>query len=197
MKPFNQRFEDFRLQSSTLNSPGEDSFLFWFENYVNQRKEFNPDEFLTGKVYSFEYNDKLEKSKKFINKRPVVFFTGYFIKEEKNLFSGIDLILMPPMIRIPFFTKIQSVFGSQIETNIKKVEEGQAKSQIQFKTDYETLNTILTGIPFKNSYRVWDLKKVRDIIEIPVEEWTRIVYLHTRAIEGTPIEEIYKKNMQF
>lgn len=197
MKAFNQRFEDFRLQASGLNSLGEDSFLFWFENYVNKRKEFNPDEFLTGKVYSFEYNDKLEKGKKFINKRPVVFFTGYFTKGEKNLFSGIDLVLMPPMIRIPFFTKIQSVYSSQIETNIKRVQEGQAKSQVQFKTDYETLNTILTGIPFKNSYRVWDIQKVRDIIEIPVEEWTRIVYLHTRAIEGTPIEEIYKKNMQF
>jgi hypothetical protein len=70
-------------------------------------------------------------------------------------------------------------------------------AQIQLKTDYEILDTIFKGIPFKNAYRYWDLKKVRDVMEITYEEWTRIVYLHTRSIEGTQIEEIYKKNTQF
>ena len=52
----------------------------------------------------------------------------------------------------------------------------------------------MKGIPYKNTYRVWDLKKVRDLVEIPYEDWTRIVYLHTRSIQGSPIEEIYTKN---
>jgi hypothetical protein len=54
----------------------------------------------------------------------------------------------------------------------------------------------MNGIPFKNAYRSWDIKKIRDVKEIPYKDWTRIVYLYTRSIEGTPVEEIYKKNSQ-
>lgn len=195
MRSFNQQFENYKLSVSGLTSLGEEAFLHWEKNYVNQRKEFNPTEFLTGKIYSFEYNDRLEKGKSFVNKRPVIFFTGYFNYENKAAFGGIDLILMPPMMRIPFFNRIMGVYESQIESNMRKIESGDTKSQSQLKTDYETLNAILNNIPFKNSYRAWDLKKVRDVIEIPYTDWTRIVYLHTRSIEGTQIEEIYKKNL--
>lgn len=193
MKPFNQRFEDYKLQVSGLSSLAEEAYLFWFKNYVNQKSDFNPSDFMTGKIYSFEYNDQIEKGKKFINKRPVVFFTGFFTKDDKKFFNGIDLIQIPPTIRLGLLTRIQSVYSSQLESNMGK----DTGSQTQLKTSYEILDTIFKGIPFKNAYRFWDLKKVRDVIEIPYEEWTRIVYLHTRSIEGTPIEEIYKKNTQF
>lgn len=197
MKSFKERFDEYKLGVSGLSSLAEESFMFWFKHFVNQRQEpFNPYNFITGKIYSFEYLDKLEKPKKFINKRPVVFFTGFFSQEDRTKFTGIDLVLMPPVIRIPFLTRIQSVYEAQIDSNIKKIENGTTEGQIQLKTDYETLNNILTGIPFKNAYRVWDLKKIRDVKEIPYEDWTRIVYLHTRSIEGTQIEEIYKKNAQ-
>ena len=193
MKPFNQQFEDYKLQISGLSSLAEESYLFWFKNYVNQNSDFNPSNFMTGKIYSFEYNDQIEKGKKFINKRPVVFFTGFFTKDNKKFFNGIDLILVPPTIRLALLTRIQSVYSNQIEGNIKRSKE----EQIQLKTNYEIIDTILRGVPFKNAYRFWDLKKVRDVMEITYEGWTRIVYLHTRSIEGTPIEEIYKKNIQF
>jgi hypothetical protein len=58
------------------------------------------------------------------------------------------------------------------------------------------MESILKGIPYKHSYRSWDLKKVRDVVEIPFEDWTRIVYLDTRSIEGTQLIEIYNKNSQ-
>jgi hypothetical protein len=193
MKPFNQQFEDYKLQISGLSSLSEESYLFWFKNYVNQKSDFNSSDFMTGKIYSFEYNDQLEKGKKFINKRPVVFFTGFFAKDDKKFFNGIDLIQIQPTIRLGLLTRIQSVYSSQLESNMGK----DAGSQTQLKTSYEILDTIFKGIPFKNAYRFWDLKKVRDVMEIPYEEWTRIVYLHTRSIEGTQIEEIYKKNTQF
>lgn len=197
MKPFTTQFEEYKLKRSGLSSMEEDSFIFWFKNYVNKKSDFNPNQFLTGKIYSFEYNDSLEKGKKFINKRPVVFFTGFLNKDGNKFFNGIDLILIPPMIRMQLLTRIFSIYSKQIEENIRKKERGEEKSQIQLKTDYEVLDTIFKGIPFKNSYRFWDLKKVRDVMEIPYEELTRIVYLHTRSIEGSRIEEIYNKNMQF
>ena len=196
MKPFNQRFEDYKLESPPSTSLSENSYMFWFNNFVNQRGEFNPNNFLTGKIYSFEYMDKLEKGKKFINKRPVVFFTGFIDTEGKKCLSGIDLILMPPMMKLPLFSRIESVYQRQIEENMVKIERGDLNSQMQLKTDYATLNQVMSGIPFKNAYRSWDLKKIRDVKEIPYKDWTRIVYLYTRSIEGTPIEEIYKKNSQ-
>ena len=75
-------------------------------------------------------------------------------------------------------------------------EKGNERGQIQIKSDYQTLDTILKGIPYKHAYRSWDLKKVRDVIEIPFDDWTKIVYLNTRSIEGTQLNEIYNKNSQ-
>jgi hypothetical protein len=196
MKPFKTQFEDYKLSVSGLSSLAEDSFMHWFKTFVNTKSEFNPSGFLQGKVYSFEYNDQLEKNKKYINKRPIVFFTGFKSYEDRAVFYGIDLILLSPQFRIPFFTRVQSVYQDIIEKNQEKLDKGELKSQVQLKTDYETLDTILKGINYKHAYRAWDLKKVRDVVEIPYDDWTRIVYLDTRSIEGTPLNEIYKKNLQ-
>ena len=196
MKPFKTQFEDYKLSVSGLSSLAEDSFMHWFKTFVNSKSQFNPLGFLPGKVYSFEYNDQLEKAKKYINKRPIVFFTGFKSYEDKTIFYGIDLILLSPQFRIPLFTRIQSVYQDIIEKNQEKIDKGDIKSQVPLKTDYETLDTILKGINYKHAYRAWDLKKVRDVVEIPYEDWTRIVYLDTRSIEGTQLNEIYKKNLQ-
>lgn len=194
--PFKQKFEDYKLSVSGLSSLPEESFMFWFKKFVNKNSQFNPLNFLQGKVYSFEYNDKLEKGKKFINRRPVVFFTGYDNYENKNLFSGLDLVLIPPIFRLAFFERVQSVFQDQIERNLKKEEIGDGRDQLPLKTEYQIMENILRGIPYKHAYRSWDLKKVRDVMEIPFEDWTRIVYLDTRSIEGTQLIEIYNKNSQ-
>ncbi len=194
--PFKQQFDDYRSSVSGLTSLQEESFMFWFKNFVNKNSQFNPLNFLQGKVYSFEYNDKLEKGKKFINRRPVVFFTGYDNYEKKNLFNGLDLVLIPPIFRLYFFERVQNVFHDQIERNIRKAENGEGRDQSPLRTEYQIMENILKGIPYKHSYRSWDLKKVRDVMEIPFEDWTRIVYLDTRSIEGTQLIEIYNKNSQ-
>jgi hypothetical protein len=196
MKPFKTQFDDYKLSVSGLSSLAENSFMYWFKTFVNSMSQFNSSNFLTGKIYSFEYNDQLEKPKSYINKRPVVFFTGFKSYEDKAIFYGIDLILLSPQFRIPFFTRIQSVYQDTIENNQEKLDKGELKSQVQLKTDYETLDIILKGINYKHAYRAWDLKKVRDVVEIPYADWTRIVYLDTRSIQGTPLNEIYKKNLQ-
>lgn len=196
MKPFKTQFEEYQLSISGLSSLAEHSFMYWFKTFVNTKSEFNTYSFLQGKVYSFEYNDQLEKNKKYINKRPVVFFTGFKSSEDRSVFYGIDLILLSPQFRILFFTRIQSVSKDIIENNQKKINQGELKTQVQLRTDYKTLDIILKGINYKHAYRVWDLKKVRDVVEIPYNDWTRIVYLDTRSIQGTPLNEIYKKNLQ-
>lgn len=194
--PFKQKFNEYKLSISGLTSLQEESFMFWVKKFVNKNSQFNPLNFLQGKIYSFEYNDKLERGKKFINKRPVVFFTGYDNYENKNLFSGLDIVLIAPIFRLAFFERVQSVFQDQIEMNLKKEEMGDGRNQSPLKTEYQIMETILKGIPYKHSYRSWDLKKVRDVVEIPFEDWTRIVYLDTRSIEGTQLVEIYNKNSQ-
>jgi hypothetical protein len=193
---FKQRFEDYKSSISGLDSLPEESFIFWSKNYNNPSSSFNPFNFLSGKVYSFEYNDVLEKGKSFINKRPVIFFTEYDNYERKNLFKGIDLILIPPSSRMDFFTRIQSVYQDQIERNLQKEKNGEGRDQSPLKTDYQTLDIVLRGMSYKHAYRSWDLKKVRGVTEIPFEEWTRIIYLDTRSIEGTQLSDIYNKNLK-
>lgn len=196
MRAFRQLFNDYKLTISGMSSLTEDSFKFWVKNVINKGHSFNPSNFITGKVYAFAYQDSLDEKKKFINNRPIVFFTGFVNKNDKLLFQGIDLILIPPPIRLAFLERITNVYNAQIDSNIKKILESDGKDQVQLRTEFEVLDTILKNIPFKNAYRYWDVRRVKDIKEISYEDWTKIVYLHTKSIEGTPIEEIYKKNIQ-
>jgi hypothetical protein len=196
MRAFRQLFNDYKLTISGMSSLAEDSFKFWAKNIINKGQSFNPSNFLTGKIYSFAYQDSLDKKKKFINNRPIVFFTGFVDKNDKLLFQGIDMILIPPPIRLAFLERITKVYNSQIDSNIKKILESDGKDQMQLRTEFETLDILLQNIPYKNAYRYWDVRRVKDIKEISYEDWTKIVYLHTKSTEGTPIEEIYKKNIQ-
>lgn len=196
MKSFKQEFNEYKLTVSGMSSLAEQSFIFWTNNFINKGISFNPNNFLKGKIYSFAYEDKLEGNKKFINRRPLVFFTGFTNKENKILFEGIDLILIPPPIRVSLLDRIKSVYKDPIEYNTKKIKESEGRGQIPLKTEFEILDTIFNGIPFKNSYRFWNTQKIKDVKEIYYEDWTKIVYLNTRSIEGTPIEEIYTKNMK-
>jgi len=196
MRAFRQLFNDYKLTISGMSSLTEDSFKFWLKNIINKGQSFNPSNFLTGKIYAFAYQDSLDKKKKFINNRPVVFFTGFIDKNNKLLFQGIDMILIPPPIRLAFLERITKVYNSQIDSNIKKILESDGKDQMQLRTEFETLDILLQNIPYKNAYRYWDVRRLKDIKEISYEDWTKIVYLHTKSTEGTPIEEIYKKNIQ-
>ena len=73
---------------------------------------------------------------------------------------------------------------------------GEGRDQAPLRTEYQIMETLLKGISYKHAYRSWDLKKVKDVMEIPFEDWTRIIYLDTRSIEGTQLNEIYNKNSQ-
>lgn len=194
---FKEIFEEYKnqLRTSGGGNISEESFLYWVNNYVNQTREvFNPYDFITGKIYSFEYRQLENIKSKYINTRPIVFLTG-FPESDKKIFSGIDLILIDPETRMFFLDRIVSVYQRSIEENIKRMDEGIFTDQIPLKTDFETFNNIMKGIPFKNAYRAWDIKKIRDVYEIPFDDWSKIVYLHTRSVEGSQIEDIYKQNM--
>ena len=198
MKRFKEIFEEYReeIRKNGAGSLYDESFLYWVNNYVNQNGSvFNPYDFSSGKIYTFEYNTEIKKGKKYINKRPVVFLTEKYTSADKMLFSGVDLILIQPDIRLILLDQITSVYKDVIEENQKRYNEGEILDQIPLKTDFETFNSISNGIPFKGAYKAWDLKKVRDAYEIPFGDWAKIVYLHTRSIEGSPIDEIYKDNM--
>ena len=195
MKSFKSIFNEYKQSLSKATSLYEESFLYWVKNYVNKKENlFNPYNFLPGKIYSYEYVDELKKDKKFINKRPIVFFIGFTNPNNRYIFSGVDLILIPPLYRLEFLARIYSVYERQIEENIKRVSKGSFKDQIPLKIDYQIMNIIMKDIPFKNAYMMWNIKKIRDVKEIFYEDWTKIVYLHTRSIEGCKIEEIYNKN---
>lgn len=194
---FKEIFDEYNkdIRSNGGGSLSDESFIYWSDNYVNQSREtFNPYDFITGKIYSFEYKTELTEGKKYTNSRPVVFLTG-FPESVNKIFSGIDIILIDPNTRMYLLDRIVSVYETQMEENIKRQENGISENQIPLKTDFETFDKVMAGIPFKNAYRAWDIRKIRDVYEIPFVDWTKIVYLHTRSIKGSQLEDIYKQNM--
>jgi hypothetical protein len=69
MRAFRQLFNDYKLTISGMSSLSEDAFNFWVKNVINKGQSFNPSNFITGKIYSFAYQDSLDEKKKFINNR--------------------------------------------------------------------------------------------------------------------------------
>lgn len=192
MKDFLLQFQEYKNSIPASSTLEEASFLYWLKNYVNKKSNFNIYNFLPGKIYSFEYIDKIEKNKKYINKRPIVFFIS-FLNDKKSLLEGIDIILIPPVQRIVFFDIIFKTYQNQIEYNLKLLKQKNENHQVPLKINYKILSIILKNISFKNSYRFWDIKKIRDVKEIIYEDWVKLVYLYTRSIEGDNIYNIYNK----
>jgi len=187
---FREDFEKYRIQMKSPAGMAENSFFEYGEKYLGP-SQFNPSLFLTGKLYTFYYDLDPEKGK-FVNKRPLVFFLGRDKSNSKPTIEGLDIILMPPLDRLNFFLRIFSSFNSIIDGNLQKEKEG-IKSQDQLKIAYQNLEALMTGINYKKSYSKYSIEKIRNVHEVPYQEWHKMVYLNTRSISGSTLEEIYKK----
>lgn len=190
MISFTEGFERYQIEMKSPAGMAEDSFFEYGKNYAGP-SQFDPSLFLIGKLYTFYYDGSPEKGK-FVNRRPLVFFLGRDKGNSKPTIEGLDVMLLPPLDRLNFFKRIFSSFGSIIERNIEKENAGE-KSQEQLKLDYSSLDSLMLGINYKGAFSKYSLEKMKNVHEIPYQKWHKMVYLNTRSIVGSSLEEIYKK----
>jgi hypothetical protein len=113
--------------------------------------------------------------------------------DNKLLIKGIDLMLLHPMHRLNFLIRLFIVYGKIIEENDILSSSGKSRSQMPLKINQGMARKLFDGINYKHAYSGFKLDKIQALKEIPTEDWVNIVYLNTKSIEGTSIEEIYNK----
>jgi hypothetical protein len=180
-------------KSDDIFSATDDFFLKkYFKNESGERK-FTPP-FVPGEIYTFLYQTDSEVNEKrpFIDRMPLIICTDTFnTKESGTIIKGIDLITVPPRIRIDIIGKIYDNFSEQIKSNDSSYTKGGAKSPINLKDS--VLKVLLNNTGYVNSIFGFKYKFIRSPKAIFSDDWAKIPYLRVNFIEGLPIQSIYKE----
>jgi hypothetical protein len=185
MIKFSQKVLEYKNSYRSLPEVINETNSFFDENYFPGAKiktKFNLP-FVPGQIYSFAYKTPslLSKSRKFINRNPVVLCTDSFQNKEMGLImKGIDLITVPPDIRVIILERIYDKFFSLIESGSKPIPVTE-----------DNLKNLLSDTSFDKSVFGFKTTYFGEIYRITPEDWYKIPYLSKSFMEGLNLQGIY------
>jgi hypothetical protein len=169
----------------------------YFTNaYFYSNKEIIPfvPPFIPGTIYSFDYltDAKISETRKFIDRRPLILCTGMHQNSTSGtIIEGIDLITVPPRIRVDIIGKFYDQFYQQIESNYKSFESGGAILPVNLKKSI--LDNLLKNTGYATSLFGFKYKFIRNPRIISIKDWGKIPYISISSIEGLSLQTIYKE----
>jgi hypothetical protein len=170
--------------------------LYFSENYFFSNKEIIPFKppFIPGTLYSFDYltDTKLSESRKFIDRRPLILCTNIYQNPTSGtIIEGIDIITVPPRLRIDIIGKFYDQFYAQIESNYLSFQSGGAINPVNLKKPI--LENLLRNTGYNFSLFGFKYKFIRNPRIISNKDWAKIPYLTNGNIEGLSLQTIYKE----
>jgi hypothetical protein len=162
-------------------------------NNPNPEKKFTPP-FIPGEIYYFRYqtDSKISKDRPFINRIPIVLCTDVVETiKTGTLLKGIDLVVVPPRLRIDIIGKIYDSFKSQIESN--DLTYGKGGKKIPIRLTSQIIDPLLEDTGYKNALFGFKYKFIRSPGVIAPLDWPKLPYLSANLIEGMPIQGIYNE----
>jgi hypothetical protein len=182
---FSRKVLEYKNSYVSLSEVIKETNDFFDKNYfpgASVKTKFNPP-FVPGQIYSFEYRtpSTISENRKYINRNPVVICTDSFQSKEIGfIMKGIDLITVPPDIRVTILERIYDKFLSVIESGFKPIPV----------TD-EILKNLLSDTGFSKSLFGFRVKYFGEIYRIDPKDWCRIPYLSKSFVEGLNLQGIY------
>lgn len=191
-------WKDYLHESKGLDKAARASYDMYAKKYAKHDAENLPAEkfgskvLVPGKIYSFLYvtNERPSKDRPFIDRRPIFLSFGYVHKDKKVLETGIDLMLVPPKVRIFMLDNLYKHYKKQIQENDKSVNEGHV-GKIPLKLDYKIANTIFHKLGWQQAYTAFDRSKMARISIVDYADWASLVPLETKGMQGKPTKDIY------
>lgn len=169
---------------------------YFTEKYLNNprpEKKFAPP-FIPGEIYHFRYqtDSKISKDRPFINRIPIIICTDVVeTTKAGTVIKGIDLVVVPPRIKIDIIGKIYDSFKPQIQSNDSTYERGGKK--IPIKLSNQILDSLLEETGYKNALFGFKYRFIRTPGVISPSDWPKLPYLSLNLIEGMPIQGIYNE----
>ena len=181
---------EYKNMSDLVKNTDDVFFSKYFPGGTSSKRFSLP--FIPGEIYSFTYNtdSKITKKRPFINRNPIVLCLDSYKNEKYGLIlRGIDLLTIPPDIRMEVLTRIHDNFYSDIEKNEKSYSTGARPSPLALSD--KNLNSLLIGTGYENSVFGFKVNFIRDPHILDLDDWYKLPYLRKNMVEGLDLQGIY------
>jgi hypothetical protein len=193
-------WKDYLHDNRGLTKAARASYDLWLDKYAKRDKDNLPEEKMTdklliaGKIYSFLYvtNERPDPKKRpVIDRYPILLSFGTIIKEGKTLETGIDLMLMPPNIRVIFFDRLWKYYKNIIEQNEKNINEGR-KGKKALRLNYGIASKMFDKLGWQMAYTTFDRTKMAKISIVDYGDWVPMIALYTKGLQGKTVAQVYE-----
>ncbi len=199
MKKPSEAWKDYLTEVRTENKAASAAYETYVKKYsktdnVNFPRDEKVSEtfFIPGKMYTFLYTtpNKVTKERPVINRRPVILSLGLYENMGKIYEMGIDLILVPPKVRIYVLDQLYKFFNKDINENIANIEDGRIGKKA-LKLNYEIAKKIFDQLGWQMALCVYSKENIKQSAVYDYEDWVSVIPLYTYAVEGKQPNEIY------
>lgn len=201
-KNFTAQWKDHLHEMKSLNEAADASFDLYMKKYAKEDTAHNPrrekitEKFFTvGKIYSFLYvtQDKPNKDRPVIDRRPVILSLGQLLSPSNNKIYeiGIDLMLVPPKVRIFMLDQLFKIYKKDITENQKELNEGR-KGKKALRLNYDIAKKIFDNLGWQMAFSAFEKGNVAKPAVYDYEDWVSVISLYTRGMTGKQPKEIYE-----
>lgn len=192
-------WKDFLMESHSQSNAVSAAFELYVDKYAKPKpggpvpsEKYDTGRFVPGKIYAFSYitQDKPSKERPVINRRPVILSMGQFIENGKMKETGIDLMLVPPVIRLAILDTLYHHYGKDINENEELSRVGKRGIKA-LNLNYKIASKMFSVFGWQQAYCAFSSDNIKNVSVVDYSEWGPFSVLYTKGIEGKQVKRIY------
>lgn len=191
-------WEEFQRDAGSFDKAAKIAFDTYLKKYSHRsntrdnKEQFSDNFFTPGKIYSFLYVTKSTPGpeRPFINRRPVIISMGQMESMGKTYEVGIDLMLVPFLVRVPILESLHKYFGKIIDQNESDIDDGR-KGAKALPLNYDLAKKLFYKMGWQRAFQTFDKTKLTAVAIYDYSDWVTTIPLYTKGIEGKQIGHIY------
>ena len=194
-------WKEYLTENKTFAGAAANSLQLYKEKYMlgsqkDVEEVFNTKVCVPGKIYTFQYvtTERPSPDKPVIDHFPVLLSFGHVTRPGKIYEMGIDLMLVPPLIRPLMLDRVYKYFHNIINENEKSIDAGQKGIKL-LKLNYTTSRKIFEKLGWQQAVMMFDRTKMKHISVVDYGDWPAMIPLYTNGLKGKRPNEIYRAYM--
>ncbi len=143
-----------------------------------------------GRLYWFKYQDPLHKETlPYWDAEPLVIMSSSFtVKNGETRVLGLNLHLLPPLIRVRVFADIWETHKSEFKKGLTDKEK-----QPTFMFSWKQLESKIGVYGGDFAIRMYAPSQIKSAIEFATEDWAKAVHIPSRRYIGTNLIQLEKE----
>lgn len=159
----------------------------WFKSTIEADKDYKFSGIMeAGKLYSFRYpNPKTRETLDYFDTDPLILCLGHYISKDREIIElGINLHFLPLKVRQQVLITIFNIFSQKYKGQMYR------KKQKAVFLQWRQIAAPLIPYGAAFAFRSYIPKRRVQTFEMRYEDWSKAVFLQSRAYRGTSLDEI-------